>query len=316
MHHFCVSTWKTLQHSKHSEEIWRNTVPRMAAHEEYLMHGLLAVAALHQAHLNPAKARHYYLISTSHQNLAIAGFRASILTVTRENADSLFLASILIASFAFASSVAKTAENDHPLSFTINDVADMLILIRGIDETLYGSMTFQYVCDGPLGVLLQMPSEPEDDVVPEEQLVFRPHFQELRRLIERRAEEMPPHVVVSLNEALDRLVESYQMVMWARPVQNSGFVMLWPNKIALNFISLIQERHPIALVILAYFCAMMHYHEDRWVWDTWGARTTILVKNNLDPDWQKWVEWPVEVIQKDMKFQEPQSWKLPEFQEP
>lgn len=290
-----------MHHNKNSLDLWQNTIPRIACRYDYLMHGLLAVSALHLAHLQPSKQRQYYIISTYHQNHAIAGFRNAIPTATQENADSAFLASILIASFAFASAAAKS--EDPQEHFTLSDVAEILILIRGIEETLAAGITRQWVYEGPLALMLQVPTGPPDDALAKEDMIFLPHLEELHRLVERRAEEMPPHAVVSLNESLHELDTTYEIMMWARPISNSGFVMRWPNVISMNFLALVQDRHPIALVILAYFCAMMHYHEERWFWHRWGARVIDLIKKNLDSDWQKWVEWPADIIEKNMKFE-------------
>lgn len=279
--------------------MWQITIPGIAFSCHFLMHGLLALAALHLANIQLYKRRRYYIISTYHQNLALGGFRSTLPNVTQQSADSVLVSAIIIALFAFASSAMKSTDPNE--SFTLNEVAELLVLVRGIEETLAAGNTRTWVREGPLASMLKIPYVKEAPS-PRARDIFFQHLTDIQELIHRRKEEFPPEVVSTLNEALAELIKTYEIMLLSVPVMNSGYIMRWPNVISMSFLHLIQQRNPIALIILCFFCAMLHFHEARWIWNQWGGRVVDLSKQSMDEEWHKWIDWPKDVIEKNMKY--------------
>lgn len=58
-HHFTTVTGPSISVGEMSQEIFTATVPRIALSYKFLMHALLAVSALHIAHINPVLQDHY-----------------------------------------------------------------------------------------------------------------------------------------------------------------------------------------------------------------------------------------------------------------
>ncbi|KAF2098652.1 hypothetical protein NA57DRAFT_75889 [Rhizodiscina lignyota] len=302
LHQYCTSTYRTLSGRNDVHDMWQIIIPRIAFSCDFLMHGLLALSALHLAHLQQYKRRRYYIISTYHQNLAIGGFRSALPNVTQQSADSVMVSAIIIALFAFASSAMKSTDPNE--SFTLNEVAELLVLVRGIEDTLAAGNTRRWVYEGPLASMLMVPGgdRANPTTSAKDREIFSTHFAEVQKLIDRRKDDFPPEVVASLNEGLVELERTYEVMLKSNPVMNSGYIMRWPNVISMDFLFLIQQRNPIALIILSLFCAMLHYHEDRWIWYQWPARVIDLSRQSLDPEWHKWIEWPKDVAAKNMKY--------------
>lgn len=64
--------------------------------QEYLMHGLLAVSALHFGHTHPSQKETYGLLSARHQALALNWFSSQLHNINQENyKEHIFLGSIV-----------------------------------------------------------------------------------------------------------------------------------------------------------------------------------------------------------------------------
>ncbi|KAJ8124951.1 hypothetical protein O1611_g8689 [Lasiodiplodia mahajangana] len=96
LHHYFASAYTILSHEPATAQLWRITVPEIAFSHEYLMHGVLALSALHYAHTHPAERQQYYIASTHYQQLALRFFSTSIGAINEENCEAYFLLSIII----------------------------------------------------------------------------------------------------------------------------------------------------------------------------------------------------------------------------
>lgn len=80
MHHFLTSTCNTLAVREDSRHVWRVIMPTEAYSNKYLMHGLLAIGAVHRAYLypDPAKKEKYIKASAYHLATGLKEFRELI----------------------------------------------------------------------------------------------------------------------------------------------------------------------------------------------------------------------------------------------
>ena len=279
--------------------MWQIAVPRIAFSCDFLMHGILAFAALHLGHLQPETRARQLIVSSYHQNLSLSGFRAALSSLNQKNADSIMASSVLIALFAFASSAMKATNPNE--TFTLDDVADLLVLLRGINDTLASGESGRWVSEGALRPMVVDPAV-RGEIPEHEKLVFFPKLAEIRELIEQRKTEYSAEVAETLLQGLMQLEKTHEVMLWMDTVMDSGYIMLWPNTIPLSFLSLLRKRHPLALIILCFFCALLHYSEDRWIWHGWAPRVLDLAAQALDPEWQKWVDWPRDIVEKNIKY--------------
>ena len=80
MHHYCTSTCNTMVTREDARHVWRVIIPIEAYANEYLMHGILAISALHRAYLvaNPQKKERYLKSSAFHIAAGLKMFRELI----------------------------------------------------------------------------------------------------------------------------------------------------------------------------------------------------------------------------------------------
>jgi hypothetical protein len=63
-----------------------------------------------------------------------------------------------------------------------------------------------------------------------------------------------------------------------------------------KFISLIEQKRPRALVILAYYSSMAIVLDDHWVFRGWAKREVSGLQNLIPLDWQWAMKWPQTMI--------------------
>ncbi|RDW84016.1 uncharacterized protein DSM5745_04342 [Aspergillus mulundensis] len=71
-----------------------------------------------------------------------------------------------------------------------------------------------------------------------------------------------------------------------------GPIISWPVVIPPGYIDLLEERKPQALIILAYFGALLHLHREMWTFGDSGAYIVDSVKDYIGPSWEIWLHWP------------------------
>lgn len=102
IHHFTTHTWRTLANNENMRQMWRVIVPRLAYQHEYLMHALLACAALHIAYLNPEQHSELTIKARTHQDHAIPLFLAAIPSVESKTCDAVLIFVRLMGIIVFA----------------------------------------------------------------------------------------------------------------------------------------------------------------------------------------------------------------------
>lgn len=71
---------------------------------------------------------------------------------------------------------------------------------------------------------------------------------------------------------------------------------IWPTCISRQYLEMLRNQHPGALVLLAHYCVLLKKVEGNWYFD---GRATVLLKSVVGCLDQKWIEavrWPMEEI--------------------
>lgn len=93
-------------------------------------------------------------------------------------------------------------------------------------------------------------------------------------------------------------IQALQVVMRAIDL-NSGrldALVAWPVMVSLDYVDLLASHQGEALVILAYYGALIHPFRDHWVFQDGGYFLISLVAESLGPSWHEWLEWPRQAL--------------------
>ena len=126
LHHYTTSTYGTLPSGATPDEhqLWQIQVVQLGFHHEFLLRGILAVAALHLAYLQNTKPRResssgsgrsretLLLRASAHQSIAVRLFYEALNHVQASNCTAIFAFSCIIVALTFATPKGATTAAD------------------------------------------------------------------------------------------------------------------------------------------------------------------------------------------------------------
>ena len=134
MHQFATDTYQSICVSDAETQTWRIHVPRLALRYRYLMNGILALASLHIATVDPTKTRDYIETGLEYYNMSLKPFRIAIDNLTPENCDAVFAQSI-VTTIINLSLPQLLATRDNATSMTDN-VIMVFELLQGVKKIM------------------------------------------------------------------------------------------------------------------------------------------------------------------------------------
>src|SRR6185437_14200064 len=100
----------------------------------------------------------------------------------------------------------------------------------------------------------------------------------------------------SLKEALRWLKTIYGMMMITPPETNdpASAALSWPVRVPEDYLLMVNQRQPIALVLLAHFCLLLNQIEDFWWIRGMSRRLLQEIHQTLGAEWESWIGWPLQ----------------------
>jgi hypothetical protein len=138
MHHFSTSLAKTLSYRNDIQDVWAVSLPKEAYSHDYLMHGLLALSALHLSLLSREKRHDYADLSTYHLHKSLARFRERLANISIENCVPLFgLSSLMVIHVCAQSAMESDSQpaREHSASH-IEMLMNIFNMCRGVESIL------------------------------------------------------------------------------------------------------------------------------------------------------------------------------------
>uniref|UniRef100_A0A093V6L3 Putative oxidoreductase n=1 Tax=Talaromyces marneffei PM1 TaxID=1077442 RepID=A0A093V6L3_TALMA len=291
MHHYCLESYKSISQDDAFAQPFQKEVPKIALSHPFLMHGVLALSALHLAYLNKDgdRVNEYDELAAGHQTLALALFRKELDNITPSNSAALFVFSSIATVLAFAS---PQITGMHSLS-PIDEMLQISTLCRGIAEILQTSRGWlENSSDSWVTDMLSsrsrslnvqpLPADIEAKLAP----IYRLNADLTRTGLNIQE-------AVACEEAISALSHSFQQL-------NSGYqdltVFRWPIVIKPVLFALMRDHQPMALVALAHFCILLHRVSDRWWVESWPRLLLQSIHDQLDVSWREHIRWPMEAL--------------------
>ncbi|KAL1963330.1 hypothetical protein VTN77DRAFT_8451 [Rasamsonia byssochlamydoides] len=288
LHHYSTSTSYTLSRHPTLQTVWRIRAPQIGFSSDFVLRGILAIAALHIAHLRPADKDLYLSHAHAHHDAALQTVTPILPTVMDENCTALFVFSSLTCFF----SCAKPRKPGDWLLMEGGRLSEWLVFFRATRTILdyanaalrSGPMAPMFI-NGDRSVQLRNSRASEGQV----------YVQELKQLIQEDVED-PAEVAIYFG-ALDELSKSFGVIMDPDSGRcEPSDVFVWLLQVSDEFIALLRESKPVSLVIFAYFCVVIRRLEYAWWLAGCSAHTMSGLYQLLDNKYRAWLQWPMEQI--------------------
>ncbi|ORY59122.1 uncharacterized protein BCR38DRAFT_64678 [Pseudomassariella vexata] len=290
MHHWTVSTYRTLPRANEVFTIWQTEIPKMSLKYTYLLHQILAIAAYHLAVLEPDKRAMYLMQASNHQDHAAKGLRCALPSIDDETCHPLFAASSLLMISAFARFSVHRREDS---MYVIDDLIEVFIFIRGMGSIL--DNWDDKIKVGCLGRLLRLPNYANTS----------PLLTEINERLEMFAlpEDMNMHARFLCQNTITSLRKCCNSSLASTSIPKVRVCMAWPTGLDDEFMNLIRKRHPVALIILSYYCVILHSSGAKnWFFKDWGDHVLREINSVVGADWASHMEWHMKCLEADSAF--------------
>ncbi|KAH6665307.1 hypothetical protein F5X68DRAFT_177269 [Plectosphaerella plurivora] len=297
MHHYATIAHATFTNCDEVRQALQTDVVHMAMRFRFLLQQILAFAGFHLAYTRPDQRQSYALKASTHHDRAIAGMRAALGgSITQENCHALYAGSIFLIISTFATFPSFEVHNK---DFSpVDGIVDVLKLIDGIScllQTADGDLrsgpleklfAARYAQPGPMPERLQELSERLNAFM--QQLRLWSHVS--------TSEEL--EVVREMTQAMIRVLDE----VGHRPSPSASIelraVFSWPIAVSNKHLDLIMQRHPAALVTLAYYLVIVSYAaESCWFLEGWAFSVGSSLKHILEGSvYEEAMEWPMGTI--------------------
>ncbi|KAL4878279.1 hypothetical protein BJY04DRAFT_113532 [Aspergillus karnatakaensis] len=264
-----------------TEAIWRTHVPEEALSHQFLMHGILALSALHISCTRLPRVptelgqsgKDYLQIAISHQDQALALFREQLGDINITNGKAMFAFASITVLYAFG--FPRTPE---PGSTAVGDLVQAFVLVRGVQHILNQAM--RIIFDDLVWAPLQEVND-YDSILPGEARVAIDRLHKANEACTRQDPIL--HDSFLYQEAIDHLAD-----LMAAVFAGLGFAMAcrWAIKLQPAFVDRLRDRRPLALVILAHYGSLFPQFQEMWFGAEWGKRVVRDIWYTLDDQWR------------------------------
>ncbi|EEY14362.1 C6 zinc finger domain-containing protein [Verticillium alfalfae VaMs.102] len=270
MHHFTISTCDTLTSREDMRHVWRVTVPQEGYKHSYVMHGMLAVAAVHKAQLVPSERQTYITLAAYHQSLGLEGFTPLMFDVNRDNWKPIFSFASIVVLYVYL--LPARSENQRLLT-PFPSILELFSFVRGIQSIMQKFV--HYIPRTSFAPIIWSVwiTDVDDPMNPDDYL-----------------------------KAIDELVKVTRLLAHAGVSVESGMVMFWPYVIPERIMLDIEALNPHALLLLSYYCVFLNILEGRY-WYSRGWAKPLMAEIDLQlshhRELAELLKWPKEQIMVD-----------------
>ena len=287
LHHFSTSTCYTITRLPVNQTVWQIKVPQIAFSFPFLLRSVLALSALHLAFLNPERHDYYVAQANLHHDIALRTVSAVMCNLNDHNAPAVYL-------FSTITALISCAQPRLPDDLWISGEKDIewLSLLRGIRSIIdAGGDNLKY---GILEPMLKngwrrgraWAARPPGNWA---------HLDHLRYLLEERVSDKT--VCQHYLNAVDDMKKSFATVaeIGHRNCETAD-VFIWLMRVSDDYLHLLRQRKPEAMVIFSYFCVITY--ELEWAWWMQGLSIHLMrgIYFALDDEYRGWLKWPMKQL--------------------
>lgn len=325
LQHFENDTVTSMGYGTTPQQAWCVAIPDLTRKHSFVLHGVLAVTALHlSTHLKCAAARNKYRNMAAEQlNTGLVQYKTAIGSVTSDNTEALFTFSTAISLFASFQATTEcrillesiwnggssAAMVQMSISKTVQTICRHLRTLRGAKIILVPG--WAKLRNGPLRPIVQRESWSATMPITEVHRHEESRLKSLESMWSNKHRAYEDYFD-TLRQAWQSLCESFVLV-WnlvdnaPSEISTKGpdfdwtSIFHWPVQSSSTYICLLEQRCIEAWVLLAHFAMLQA--EVRGLWWLNGSATNIVTTAALvigANNWE-WIAWPAANIGIDLE---------------
>lgn len=251
----------------------------------YLMDELLALAAAHKCTLVTGERRSSYLTESAKlQTRALAQVSLDEDVVADEDSLALFSFSIILGQHVLFDIFSSTAD----LPTILEKLVQCFDLHRGIRATATKASDRMnaMLSGGDIGDHNYLRADAQATATGTD-------CDGLLALL--RGSGMNQEMIDEYNDAVKILQYLFDSVHSSRS-RRAIVVQEWLVRVSYSYITLLRQRHPEALVVLAHYAVLLYYARDYWAVGDSGQFLITSISSHLGDYWAEWLIWPKQAL--------------------
>lgn len=282
MTQWCSSTYRLFCPRSTVQQFWQTVVPHESLQHLYLKHAMFALTSLHLAVLaGSGKRRQRYRKSAKAQRSQAVTSLQRIKTIDISNNVAVFAFNSIMMIFEFAYHLVKPFYDEDAL----DDLCESFLLTRNWITGVKCGLASD--ADSRLRPLIE-----SIEVHPKMPDMSRLAILMLRRQNAALGGSEPQHETAIYEETIRHLGDSLENL--SKGGEAMAIAFRWIHRIPVQFLDLVEERQPFALVILAHYTVIMYNLRDHWWMGDWGGRVLRVICQHLNPQWMQWITWVID----------------------
>lgn len=301
MGHFTSSTARTISSRAEVLHLWQTVIPEEAITCSFLVHGMLALSALHLASQRPSQREMYQQFCRQHQNLGIPEYRQVIQDIRHEVGGQIFAMASLVALLGLAA----ISDNGLPKHDSISehhtvfaDLKAIFTVIRGVeavlkhDTTMWNTIVnsrYRAAMTGHTAIDSQLFELPVDVQLRYQQLMTDC----LDNLL--AGDSSAKQACVG---AIDWLQSIHRELLFLNFESTSNeevglepaYLLKWLALVSSDFVTMLQQENTAALVILGDYFTLFRPLENRWFLKNISTNALNAIRETIDPRGLEWLK--------------------------
>ena len=298
LHYYVVHTASTLSDSS-TYHVHQDSIPNLAFANTYLLHGVIAIAALHKASTVRADRNKYIQKAAESLNSGLPRLHSLIANLENESPHAVTMYAGFVGLYAIGLPAAQFRDGN--VENALQVLFDAFELIRGTATII--TQTWLQILDGPIAPLMKnisFKNLEEDRFSSDRGTLDKDHYrahllQKLAELNELIGEDMdqahyrPP--VFLLKRLAECFVSDSKTCHPNTPfLEAPALLMSWPARLTAEFIRFLREDRPPAILILAYYSLFLR--KESWFHGDWRKWILSSLTNlNLSEPWSSHLRW-------------------------
>ncbi|KAH5266262.1 hypothetical protein HBI88_033690 [Parastagonospora nodorum] len=272
-------------------DVWQCAMVELGFEHPFLLHGILALSAIHKASFYmPGDRQELLSQADAHISRALDVMRTYLQTPSEETAIPMFVLSSVLLTYNFASVQERP---DDP----IGSVHHCFMLLNGIKVVI--GTHWDRLKDNPSLAHFVAMSAPAtlsilDKLAGDEQ---RPEILHLLELTELVLDAQDKQACTEAIKELHYVAVRCRHINTDRDDEHP-FLWLWAARTSNHFFGLLAAHNPIACIIVVHFGALLAQARQVW-WVAKWPRWLLTATEQLlaaTPDLLTWLDWPRHVI--------------------
>ncbi|KAH8663892.1 hypothetical protein BGZ61DRAFT_484946 [Ilyonectria robusta] len=295
LHHWILKTSRTIFQYPVVDNSWSVRLPQLGLQHPFVMYGILSLASLHFASLDPCKKESHMSTAVSYYYLGLKKFREASEESIGDCNDALVAFSIFNIIYSFAT-FGPLSQHTGTVPRTscalglewIYLIQSVQAAARPMDKHVYerwlSIIPFEEIDSGLELVagdycFLHIQGSYENSS-PSDMEMYDSTLTLLRRC----------HCcMVRLWDGSDSQIEAHGFSKWVSP-------LIFLQYLSDAYVDKLYQRQPPALILFSFFGALLSAYNDSWFMEGWATSIVSAVDDALGDSWASYTDWCRETV--------------------